>query len=81
MKHLKVAEARAQFGDLLDRAEAGLPVVIERRGIRFRIVVEDDRAPRPAKRLFEHVDESILEGGWTWSPGRGGLRLVAPKRK
>jgi prevent-host-death family protein len=44
MKHLKVAEARARFGEILDEAEKGAPVVIERRGVRFRLVAERQRA-------------------------------------
>ena len=36
MKLLKVAEARARFGELLDHAEQGDDVFIERNGVRFR---------------------------------------------
>ena len=36
MTYLKVAEARARFGEMLDEAEKGTPVVIERRGVRFQ---------------------------------------------
>ena len=40
MGNMKVAEARARFGEILDAAEKGLPVVIERRGVRFRLVAD-----------------------------------------
>ena len=46
VKFLKVAEARARFGEILDQAEAGSPVLIERRGVRFRVVV--DHSPKAA---------------------------------
>ena len=34
-KGYKVAEARARFGEVLDDAEKGIPVIIERRGVRL----------------------------------------------
>ena len=41
MKAYRVADARARFGNLLDEAERGDTVVIERNGVRFRL--EDER--------------------------------------
>jgi prevent-host-death family protein len=81
MKHLRVAEARARFGEILDQAEAGDPVVIERRGVRFRLIADSDRPKAPkAAALFDFVDADVLSGRWTWTSGRRGLAF-APRRK
>lgn len=81
MKHMKVAEARARFGEVLDQAENGAEVVIERRGVRFRVTAE---APPIARRtppiLFEAVDQAVLDGQWTWQAGASGLTF-SPRRK
>lgn len=81
MEHLKVAEARARFGEILDEAERGAPVVIERRGIRFRLIADRQR-PRKASKtaLFDFVDPGVLTGQWTWKAGARGLAF-SPRRK
>ena len=80
MKFLKVAEARARFGELLDQAEAGSPVLIERRGVRFRVVV--DEAPKPAvPASFAYVDDAVAEGQWTWEPGKAGVTFKSRKTR
>jgi len=81
MKGFKVAEARAQFGDLLDQAEQGEPVFIERKGVRFLLSVE--RSELPADRggpFFTAVDPDVLGGNWTWASGRKGLAFKARRR-
>ena len=67
-------EARARFGDLLDEAERGERVVIERRGIRFTITAEpggDRTATRGQVFSFVHAD--VMRGEWTWAAGKRGL--------
>jgi prevent-host-death family protein len=79
MKFLKVAEARARFGEVLDQAEAGAPVLIERRGVRFRVVV--DGAPkRRAAASFDYVDDEVIDGQWTWEPGDAGISFKARRK-
>ena len=84
MKHLRVAEARARFGELLDSAEQGNPVVVERRGVRFRIVADSPAAEQEDAQadggLFEFVDPAVLTGKWTWESGPKGLKF-SPRRK
>jgi len=82
MRDLKVAEARARFGEILDRAEQGTPVVIERRGVRFRLIAEQDR-PFEARTaaLFDFVDPAVLTGQWTWKGGAKGLGFAPRKRR
>ena len=78
MKPLKVAEARARFGEVLDEAERGVPVFIERRGVRFRVVV--DAAPKAARASFDFVDAEVLDGEWSWEHGKGGLTFKAQRK-
>lgn len=83
MKHLRVAEARARFGEVLDDAEKGAPVIIERRGVRFRVVAEAAQAPDAGSQgepLFAHVDSAVMAGQWSWKPAAGGMAF-APRRK
>jgi antitoxin (DNA-binding transcriptional repressor) of toxin-antitoxin stability system len=81
MKALKVAEARARFGELLDEAEKGSPVSIERRGVRFRIIVEPVVRSKAKAALFEFVHPDVSTGRWTWKAGPRGLRFAARKRR
>jgi antitoxin (DNA-binding transcriptional repressor) of toxin-antitoxin stability system len=70
MKRYTAAQARQQFADLLDAAERGRPVVIERRGVRFLVHAQPrGRHRRPARRksIFESVDRAVAAGEWTWS--------------
>ena len=81
MKRYSAAEARARFSRALDSAEAGAAVVIERRGVRFRLSRES--APEATRRrapLLEIVDPAVERGEWTWSPTPRGLRF-APRRR
>ena len=82
MKNLKVAEARARFGDVLDEAERGVPVYIERRGVRFKVVAEVAEPPRKsaAAEVFAFVDADVMSGNWTWTAGRKGLRFSARRK-
>ena len=81
MKPMKVAEARARFGEVLDEAEKGATVIIERRGVRYRIIAE--RAPalrHQAAELFDFVDADVLNGQWSWHAAAAGLAFE-PRRK
>ena len=83
MGNMKVAEARARFGEILDAAEKGLPVVIERRGVRFRVVAEADRpAAAPRGAAFHFVDPAVTSGQWTWrADAARGMQFAARKRR
>ena len=84
MGNMKVAEARARFGEILDAAEKGLPVVIERRGVRFRLIAES-AAMRTAKAgvaTFEFVDPAVMSGQWTWrTDGARGVKFAARRKQ
>ena len=78
---MKVAEARARFGEILDAAEKGVPVVIERRGVTFRLVAEAPRVAGAAAAVFDFVDPAVSSGQWTWrADGAKGMQF-APRRK
>lgn len=81
MKHMKVAEARARFGEVLDEAERGADVVIERRGVRFRVVAELRRARPDTSALFEFVDEDVMKGHWSWKAGADGLVFMRARKR
>lgn len=83
MKRYTAATARQQFSLLLDTAERGESVVIERRGVRFRVRVEDKPALKsPPRRtaLIEFVDPAVAAGRWSWDWEPKGLRFVSSKR-
>lgn len=82
MKRYTMSEARQQFAELLDAAEAGQAVVIERRGVRF--VVEAQRRRRLSsvrrKSIIEYMDPAVVGGEWTWSRTPGGLHFSSRRR-
>jgi len=83
MKRFTAAEARQQFSLLLDTAERGEAVIIERRGVRFRIRTERQPASRATARrtpVIEFVDPSVADGQWSWDWRPEGLHFVAAKR-
>ncbi|GDX79381.1 hypothetical protein LBMAG42_11920 [Deltaproteobacteria bacterium] len=58
--------ARKHFSDLLDAAEAGEAVFVERRGRTFKLELIRPDAPAPAREPLFTVDESLLEGQWNF---------------
>ena len=83
MKRYAAAKARQQFSLLLDTAERGESVIIERRGVRFRLQVEQQPALKATPRratVIEFVDPAVAAGRWSWDWGPEGLRFVAAER-
>jgi antitoxin (DNA-binding transcriptional repressor) of toxin-antitoxin stability system len=81
MKRYPVSVARERLADILDAADAGQRVVIERRGVRY--VIEAERR-RPAIRrrqpaLIKVLDPTIRSGEWTWT-WQGDRLAFAPRR-
>jgi len=82
MKAYRVAEARARFGDLLDEAEGGDIVIIERNGVRFNLQAEASRSPTAkSAAIIEYVDSDVAAGMWTWTRGARGLRFRSRRRR
>jgi hypothetical protein len=80
MKGFTVAEARARFGDLLDQAEQGDAVVIERHGVRFLLKAEAGQQPAPPGKFFEWLDPALESGEWNWDLTKSGVKFRAARR-
>jgi antitoxin (DNA-binding transcriptional repressor) of toxin-antitoxin stability system len=67
-KRYTVAAVRERLAEALDEADKGVPVIIERRGVRYRLTVEQAAGPRPARRVprITIVDRAVRRGDWTW---------------
>lgn len=82
MKRYNVAEARRRLAAILDAAERGEEVVIERRGVRFAIRLAPVSSWGSDKRVtVEFLDPAVEAGQWTWdwAPGDAGF-VSDPKR-
>jgi antitoxin (DNA-binding transcriptional repressor) of toxin-antitoxin stability system len=82
MKRYTAAQARQQLAELLDLAERGQAVVIERRGVRFGVRMERRRRPqRKRAALIDLVDPAVQDGSWTWEWQDGELAFAPKKRR
>ncbi len=83
MNRYTASEARREFFRLLDSVERGEEVVLERKGIRFRLVLDQrNTGSQGPARILEVDDQDILSGEWTWTAGADGqLQFRARKPK
>jgi len=79
MRRFTAAQARQHLSNVLDAAEAGEPVVIERRGVRFAVRTEPKAASRRRTPLVEWMDPAVETGNWTWEWTSKGLRFSGRK--
>jgi hypothetical protein len=76
MHRYTASEFRQNLSRALNEVEKGEPVVVERKGRRFRLAVEEEpRRYMKPKPFFELSDLSLLETGWTWELRSGGMKL------
>jgi antitoxin (DNA-binding transcriptional repressor) of toxin-antitoxin stability system len=81
MKRYSVAQVRERLAAALDEAESGVPVVIERRGVRYILAVERPPArPTRRKSIIETVDPAVATGQWTWDWTPRGVRFKGRRR-
>ena len=82
MKRYGVSVARERLADILDAADAGERVIIERRGVEYTIAARKPGGPsrKAPRRLIVSADPAIVEGQWTWTWKAGGL-AVSKKRE
>lgn len=77
MKRYTVAQVRERLAEAFDSAERGVPVVIERRGVRFRLeAVRPRRRSVGHKSLVEALDPAVESGRWSWTWKSGSLRFT-----
>lgn len=81
MKRYTVAMVRERLADALDEAERGVPVLIERRGVRYRLEVERARPRRKTRRtILTVLDKSLEDGRWSWDVTAKGVRFRGRRR-
>jgi antitoxin (DNA-binding transcriptional repressor) of toxin-antitoxin stability system len=77
MKRYTVAQVRERLAEALDQADAGVPVLIERRGVRYRITTEANRAPVSRRKArIDILDPAVADGQWTWAWTAEGLTFT-----
>jgi hypothetical protein len=81
MKRFTSSQARRQIADLLDAAEAGERVVIERRGVSFELGLRGRATKRAARPHFDLIDPAVTEGTWSWRWTGAGVAFKKPKRR
>jgi antitoxin (DNA-binding transcriptional repressor) of toxin-antitoxin stability system len=77
VKRYTVAQVRERLAAALDEAEQGVPVFIERKGVRYRLSLD---TPKTAGRSrgrsrIETLDPAIEQGAWTWNWTGEGMRF------
>ena len=83
MKRYTSSQVRERLSSVLDAAERGEPVVIERRGVRFALRAEGVARPtrRPRRPVIDILDPAVAEGAWTWTWRSGGLAFTKRPRR
>ena len=82
MKRYTSSQVRERFADILDAAERGEEVIIERRGVRYVLRAESARRTRTRRgSLITYMDPAVAAGQWTWELGPNGLEFVDTRRK
>ena len=74
VKRYASSQVREQFAEMLDAAERGEEVMIERRGVRFSLRAEPGKGRhtrRPS--IIEYMDPAVARGEWMWELTPGGL--------
>jgi len=79
MKRYSVSQARMRLAEVLDSAERGESVLIEREGIRFQIVATKAKPAKKVTPIIEILDPSVERGDWTWTDGPDGLTFTPRK--
>ena len=71
------------MADVLDAAERGERVVVDRRGVRFAIQAERPSPRRRVRRpsLIQALDPAVASGTWTWTWSPDGMTFKGRTRK
>ena len=82
MKKYTVAMVRERLAEALDAAEQGVPVVIERRGVRYTLAVEGRKKRRQKRTVaIQILDPAVARGEWHWDWSPGGIEFKAKSRR
>lgn len=83
MKRYTVSQARMRISEVLDSAERGEAVFIDRQGVRFEVTLAKSKGKATKKRtpVLKILDRAVEAGDWTWSHGPDGLTFVPGKRR
>src|SRR5687767_11076565 len=82
MKRYTVSLVRERLSEALDEAEKGVPVIIERKGVRYRLAVDKPASGRKTRQpRIEILDPAVAEGQWTWDVASAGLKFRGKRRK
>jgi hypothetical protein len=80
MKRYSVALVRERLAEALNEVDRGIPVVIERRGVRYRVTREPEQKRQSSRKpVIEHADRQIVSGEWSWEWAPGGIQLAGTK--
>ena len=76
-KRYTVAAVRQRLAEALDAADKGIPVFIERRGVRYRLSVETavPRAVAGPPRITI-IDPAVEDGQWSWEWTADGVQFA-----
>jgi hypothetical protein len=81
VKKYSVSQVRERLSDALDQADRGASVLIERRGVTYRLSVDRRRASRRSRSpQIEILDKAVEAGEWSWDWQDGQLRFRARRR-
>jgi hypothetical protein len=81
MKRYTSSQVRERLADVLDAAERGEEVIIERRGVRYTVRAERANPSRRTRKPLIHIlDPGVAAGEWTWTWKADGLTF-SPKRR
>jgi antitoxin (DNA-binding transcriptional repressor) of toxin-antitoxin stability system len=82
VRRYTASQARQRFADLLDAAERGEAVMIERGERRFVLTAEKrTRRKKAAPTRIEWMDPAVTAGEWTWKLGPQGLAFRPQRRR
>jgi hypothetical protein len=82
MKRYSVAVVRERLAEALNEVDRGVPVIIERRGVRYRLTREPRQARKTSRKsVVEHVDRDVAAGEWSWEWAPGGLQFAPGPRR
>ena len=77
-----MALVRERLSDALNEVDRGVPVVIERRGVRYRLTREAQPIAKTTRKpVIERADADILAGDWSWNWSDGGLQIAPRARR